>query len=99
MTGSRAEQALAALDDDQRALLTDADPAFVEPMAATLTDTPFTDDAWVFERKLDGVRVLAVRDRGDPVLWSRNHTRMDAACPELVEALGPSRTGPLRRRG
>ena len=27
-----------------------------EPMKAKLTDRPFSDPAWVFERKLDGIR-------------------------------------------
>lgn len=94
MTGRPASRALEAIDDEQRALVVDAAPAYLEPMAATLTDSPFTDDAWIFERKLDGVRVLAVRDGGDPVLWSRNHKPMDAAYPELVEAF--ARHGPDR---
>lgn len=69
-------------------------PQWREPMRATLTAARFSDPAWIFERKLDGVRVLVVRDGGAPVLWSRNAKRMDAAYPELVEALaaqGPHR--------
>ncbi|WP_116709539.1 non-homologous end-joining DNA ligase [Actinomycetospora cinnamomea] len=50
---------------------------------------------WVFERKLDGVRVIASRERGEaPRLWSRNRKPMDASYPEIVEALdahGPER--------
>ncbi|MFC4005013.1 non-homologous end-joining DNA ligase [Prauserella oleivorans] len=57
-------------------------------MLATLTDRYFSDPAWVFERKLDGVRTIAVRtDGGEPQLWSRNHRLMNAAYPEIVEAL------------
>lgn len=58
-----------------------------EPTLATLTERPFSDSGWIYERKLDGVRVLAGRDGGDPQLWSRNHKRVDTAYPELVEAL------------
>jgi bifunctional non-homologous end joining protein LigD len=29
---------------------------FIAPMLATLTQDRFTDPAWIFERKLDGVR-------------------------------------------
>ena len=36
---------------------------FIAPMLATLTQDRFTDPAWIFERKLDGVRAVAVRDR------------------------------------
>jgi ATP-dependent DNA ligase len=48
-------------------------------MLATLTDQPFSDPAWVFERKLDGVRCLAFRDRGDVRLMSRNRKPLSAA--------------------
>lgn len=60
---------------------------FQEPMLATLTDRRFSDPDWIFERKLDGVRVVVVRDGGTPQLFSRNNKVMDRAYPELVEAL------------
>ncbi|MEA2352027.1 MAG: hypothetical protein QOJ14_441, partial [Thermoleophilaceae bacterium] len=33
---------------------------FVQPMKAVLSDRPFSDPAWIFERKLDGIRCVAV---------------------------------------
>lgn len=66
---------------------------FVEPMKATLTDDRFDDRDWIFEHKLDGVRVIAVRRGSEVCLWSRNRNRMDRSYPEIVEALegaGPS---------
>jgi DNA ligase D-like protein (predicted ligase) len=60
---------------------------FQQPMLATLTDRRFSDPDWIFERKLDGVRALVVRDGGRPQLFSRNNKNMDRAYPELVEAL------------
>ncbi|MFI5613706.1 non-homologous end-joining DNA ligase [Amycolatopsis sp. NPDC051903] len=62
-------------------------PAWREPTLATLTDRRFSDEGWLFERKLDGVRALCVRDGAAPTLYSRNHRVMDNAYPELVEAL------------
>ncbi|WP_432845395.1 non-homologous end-joining DNA ligase [Amycolatopsis sp. CA-161197] len=62
-------------------------PGWREPTLATLTDRRFSDAGWMFERKLDGVRALCVRDGGTPTLYSRNHKVMDNAYPELVEAL------------
>jgi bifunctional non-homologous end joining protein LigD len=56
-------------------------------MLATLTDEPFSDKEWVFERKLDGVRLLAFRRRGSVELLTRNRKRRDDAYPEIVEAL------------
>ncbi|MFJ9948338.1 non-homologous end-joining DNA ligase [Kitasatospora sp. NPDC091207] len=56
------------------------------PMPALLSDRRSFDDAWLFERKLDGVRALAARD-GDRVrLLSRGQLR-NATYPELVDAL------------
>jgi bifunctional non-homologous end joining protein LigD len=58
-----------------------------EPMLATLTDRRFSDEAWVFERKLDGVRAICSRDGDTPQLWSRNHKTLNAAFPEIVDTL------------
>jgi ATP-dependent DNA ligase len=41
-------------------------------MAATLTQERFTGPEWVFERKLDGIRMLAFKDGTDVKLYSRN---------------------------
>ncbi|PRX45371.1 DNA ligase D [Prauserella shujinwangii] len=57
-------------------------------MLATLTDRYFSDENWLFERKLDGVRCVCERGRGQrPRLWSRNHNPMDRTYPEIVDAL------------
>jgi bifunctional non-homologous end joining protein LigD len=57
-------------------------------MKAVLADVPFSDPGWIFERKLDGVRCLAHRDRGGPVrLLSRTDRDMNGQFPELVRAL------------
>jgi ATP-dependent DNA ligase len=41
-------------------------------MKAVLTDQRPAGDEWVFERKLDGIRCLAVKDGGATRLYSRN---------------------------
>ncbi len=56
-------------------------------MLATLTDRRFSDQNWIFERKLDGVRSVVTRDAGTSTLWSRNRLPMNDTYPELVEAL------------
>jgi bifunctional non-homologous end joining protein LigD len=57
-------------------------------MKAVLTDAPFSDPGWVFERKLDGVRCLAHRDGGGPVrLLSRTDRDTTGQFPELAGAL------------
>jgi bifunctional non-homologous end joining protein LigD len=56
-------------------------------MAATLTRERFESPEWVFERKLDGIRLLAFK-RGPTVeVFSRNHLPQNAACPAFVDAI------------
>jgi bifunctional non-homologous end joining protein LigD len=58
-------------------------------MKAVLTDAPFDDPNWIFERKLDGIRCMAHRDGGAPVrLISRTDKDMTGQFPEVAEALG-----------
>jgi DNA ligase D-like protein (predicted ligase) len=56
-------------------------------MKATLSDRAFSDPAWVFERKLDGIRAAVRRDAGGVTLTSRTGKSLTSAYPELVEAL------------
>jgi len=54
-------------------------------MAATLTKERFTGPEWIFERKLDGIRVLAFRDGGEVRLLSRN--RLPQEMPPIARAI------------
>jgi bifunctional non-homologous end joining protein LigD len=58
-----------------------------EPALATLSHERFWEPGWVFERKLDGQRVLGVRDGDDARLYSRSGRDVTAAFPEVAEAL------------
>lgn len=63
-------------------------PEWVVPMAATLTQDRFTGSDWIFERKLDGIRLLAFKDRGGVRLLSRNRLPQDIpAVADAVAAL------------
>jgi bifunctional non-homologous end joining protein LigD len=62
-------------------------PDWLEPMAATLTDQRFVDPAWTFERKLDGIRVLAYKDGRDVSLWSRNQLDLTGSYPAVAKAI------------
>jgi bifunctional non-homologous end joining protein LigD len=67
-------------------------PEWIEPMLATLADEPFSDENWIFERKLDGERCLAFR-HGDRVrLLSRNRKSLNDTYPELVESIAQQST-------
>jgi bifunctional non-homologous end joining protein LigD len=52
-------------------------PAWVVPMAATLTQERFHAPEWVFERKVDGIRMLAFKQGDDVKLYSRNRLLQD----------------------
>jgi DNA ligase D-like protein (predicted ligase) len=56
-------------------------------MKAVLTSERFSDDGWIFERKLDGVRCVAIRDGGPVALRSRNDLPLNGRYPEIAAAL------------
>ena len=60
-------------------------PEWVVPMAATLTQERFSGPEWIFERKFDGIRLLAFRNGGAVRLLSRN--RLPQHIPPLAEAI------------
>src|SRR5687768_18524309 len=60
-------------------------PDWLEPMAATLTQDRFTGPEWIFERKYDGIRLLAFKD-GDTVrLLSSN--KLPQRYPSVTAAI------------
>jgi bifunctional non-homologous end joining protein LigD len=62
-------------------------PDWLEPMAATLTQDRFTGPEWTFERKLDGIRLLAFKHGRNVRLFSRNQLSQNIAYPSVVEAI------------
>jgi bifunctional non-homologous end joining protein LigD len=62
-------------------------PEWMEPMAATLTEERFTGPDWIFERKLDGVRLLAYKRQSDVRLYSRNRLPQNDSYPAVVRAV------------
>jgi ATP-dependent DNA ligase len=58
---------------------------WLEPMAATLTQERFTGPDWVFERKFDGIRLLAFKRGGEVQLYSRN--RLPQNLPRVAAAV------------
>jgi bifunctional non-homologous end joining protein LigD len=60
-------------------------PDWVVPMAATLTQERFAGPEWIFERKLDGIRLLAFRNGPHVRLYSRN--RLPQNIPPVADAI------------
>lgn len=93
-TRDAARRPLDVLADEERELLEPASaPTRARAMKAVLTDDRFSDPAWIFERKLDGIRCVAIRSSDEVRLLSRNDLPLDGRYPELAAALSanPSR--------
>lgn len=60
-------------------------PDWFVPMAATLTQERFEGPDWLFERKLDGIRLLAFKNGRDVKLYSRN--RLPQNYPSVAAAI------------
>jgi bifunctional non-homologous end joining protein LigD len=60
-------------------------PEWLEPMAATLTQDRFSGPDWLFERKFDGIRLLAYKQGDDVRLYSRNRLPQDL--PSVASAI------------
>lgn len=93
---NRQDRGCVELMTDALKTLTNAECAYLkpavgagwhEPMLATLTHDPFSNDDWIFERKLDGVRAIALQTDHGIELLSRNKQDLGRTYPELVEAL------------
>lgn len=76
------------LDEDERARLEPAPaPDHAAAMKAVLTTERFDDPNWIYERKLDGIRCIAVRSGPHTKLLSRNDLSMNDRYPEIAQAL------------
>jgi bifunctional non-homologous end joining protein LigD len=58
-----------------------------ELMLAETRDAPFTRDGWIFEVKLDGYRMRAACQNGEPILYSRKGLEYIESFPEIARAV------------
>jgi bifunctional non-homologous end joining protein LigD len=59
----------------------------MRPMAASSAAKPFDGDDWIFEPKMDGIRILAFIEKGRVQLFSRNGNDLTKQYPSIVESL------------
>ncbi|GGI76386.1 non-homologous end-joining DNA ligase [Legionella impletisoli] len=59
----------------------------IDPMLATLTHDYFSDEEWMYERKLDGERCLLYKKDDEVSMISRNHEEQKEFYPEIANAL------------
>src|ERR1700728_1611534 len=85
MAGEQAAGAQGAVESGQI-------PSWAQPQLATLTKDRFSDPQWLFERKLDGERLLAFRDASGVRLLTRNDRDVTATFPEVADALRSQKT-------
>lgn len=69
----------------ERTVADDVIPEWIEPMKATLTQERFANADWIFERKFDGIRLIAFKRGNDVKLYSRN--RLPQNLPQVAEAV------------
>jgi bifunctional non-homologous end joining protein LigD len=82
------ETQLDGLSAQERELAVEAPaPRHAELMKAVLERESFSDPAWIFERKLDGIRCLAVREHDEVRMLSRNDLDLGGRYAEVRDAV------------
>jgi bifunctional non-homologous end joining protein LigD len=77
------------LTDHEREQVREAPaPSCADAMKAVLCRTPFSDPQWIYERKLDGIRCVSIRDGERLRMLSRNDLDLSGRFPEVRDALG-----------
>ncbi|WP_133131239.1 non-homologous end-joining DNA ligase [Legionella yabuuchiae] len=59
----------------------------IDPMLATLTHEYFSNEDWIYERKLDGERCLLYKKENEICMISRNHKEQKEFYPEIANAM------------
>lgn len=61
-------------------------PDWMSPMLAKLTHDVFSDENWIYERKLDGERCVIFKKESRVTIMSRNKKNLNNTYPEIVMA-------------
>lgn len=74
-------------DREREALRKKEQPEWTNPMLAKLSHEIFSDKNWIYERKLDGERVLIFKKGNKISLKSRNKKELNETYPEIMESI------------
>lgn len=61
-------------------------PDWMSPMLAKLTHDVFSNEDWIYERKLDGERCVIYKKEKQVNIMSRNKKNLNNTYPEIIEA-------------
>jgi bifunctional non-homologous end joining protein LigD len=68
-------------------------------MLATLSPTIVEGPEWVFEEKYDGIRAVALREKGRVTIWSRTLQDLTGGFPHVVASMGALEGGDITLDG
>jgi bifunctional non-homologous end joining protein LigD len=71
----------------QRGRATWYPPMLAQPLHMPNERRALDEGQWTYERKLDGLRCVAVRNGQEVELWSRNHLTFTGRFPDIAKAL------------
>ena len=74
-------------DREREALRKKEQPEWTNPMLTKLSHEIFSDKNWIYERKLDGERILIFKKGNKVSLKSRNKKELNETYPEIVESI------------
>jgi bifunctional non-homologous end joining protein LigD len=84
----KSDRTIEQIKPDDKETWTRARATWSPPMLAELTKAvPDHPNDWVFERKFDGLRAVAVRNGDEVELWSRGHQSFTHRFPGIVAAV------------
>ncbi len=73
--------------DLQKKIKKKKQPSKINPMLAKLTHDKFYKKGWIYERKLDGERVVAIKNGKKIYLKSRNYKKLNDSYPEIEKEI------------
>lgn len=56
---------------------------YMSPMLLDRSERPFNDDRYIFEPKVDGIRAILSRSKGETRIWTPDRTEITMNFPEL----------------